>query len=1162
MIEEERAALQALNFDRARVPDDVWRPSRFHVDGLHPEVVHNVVEGIAEADKSVDGSPIGVVLQGPPGSGKTHMLGWVRQHTQQLGGYFFLVSLLDSKGFWDSVLASMLDGLARPVPGSETQLHLLLRRLSSKVGAPRLARRAFMGDTNLTRETLDAFIHGLLAYDPYVGRNSQDTARALALSASDDVTHQDLADGFFALLDEAVPGERAAWGMRRMPKTSEEIVQELSRLLSMTGPTVIAVDQIDTLIAQYAGTSDAAARAPEAGEIADSVALEQVAGGLMTLRERTRRTLTVLSCIPATWARIRTKATSSVADRFRITSGALSTIKDNELGRAIVEKRFAVRFEEIGFHPPYPTWPVSEKAFAKVGSFTPRALLKEIDEHIRSCLLAGEVRELTQLGETRPPVERRVPDVGTDDLELLDARFVEFKRVADVVRPLTGITEDVEMPALLAAGLDAWIQERGEAGERFSLDPPPSSRPALHARLRLTLDEDREDQVHWSFRAISDGHHGNAVLSRLRKACNAAGLDAQVPKRKLFVLRDRDMTGGPKMRETVAAFGREGGTRLPLDVEDLRILFALRMMLQDPSADLRAWLVARRPTRSVAVFQTALADADVWLPVHDITPAAPVTMPDQPVREAPRGGPAAASGGPPIALPGRGVGAGDRAAAFGDRTAEAERQLTTADDRTDGRVAATQTLGRLGAASFPTGGMPTAGNAGPGGGSGNLLGVRSAAGSGERSTPVSPAAGRVPRQAVPESAGTAAFTIGHRHDSGVAVPLELEALRKHLTIFAGSGSGKTVLIRRIVEECALRGVSSIVLDLNNDLARLGDAWPEEPAAWGEGDAARAADYLANTDVVIWTPRRDAGRPLSFQPLPDFMGVRDDPDEFNEAVESAVASLAPRALLGGRSVKSHLGLAVLRKAVEHYGRQGGNRLQGLVATLNDFPEDVIDLADSAKIAGQLAEALTAAMVNDPLFGGGGTAMDPGLLLTPTAGKRARVSVISMVGLGNDDVRQSFVNQLQMALFAWIKRNPAGDRPLGGLLIMDEAQNLAPSGAMTACTQSTLALASQARKYGLGLIFATQSPKGLHNRIPGNAATQLYGRLNSPIQMDTAREMAKAKGGDVPDIARLTSGEFYLAAEGAPPRKLRTPLCLTHHPASPLSTEEVVTRAAAR
>jgi DNA helicase HerA-like ATPase len=34
---------------------------------------------------------------------------------------------------------------------------------------------------------------------------------------------------------------------------------------------------------------------------------------------------------------------------------------------------------------------------------------------------------------------------------------------------------------------------------------------------------------------------------------------------------------------------------------------------------------------------------------------------------------------------------------------------------------------------------------------------------------------------------------------------------------------------------------------------------------------------------------------------------------------------------------------------------------------------------------------------------------------------------------------------------------------------------------------VALASQARKYGLGL-FATQAPRGIHNRIAGNAATQ--------------------------------------------------------------------------
>jgi DNA helicase HerA-like ATPase len=200
-----------------------------------------------------------------------------------------------------------------------------------------------------------------------------------------------------------------------------------------------------------------------------------------------------------------------------------------------------------------------------------------------------------------------------------------------------------------------------------------------------------------------------------------------------------------------------------------------------------------------------------------------------------------------------------------------------------------------------------------------------------------------------------------------------------------------------------------------------------------------------------------------------------------------------------------------------------------------------------------------MVNDPLFGGVGESVDPGLLLTPAEGRRARISVISFIGLPNEEQRQSFVNQLQMALFAWIKRHPAGERPLGGLFVMDEAQTLAPSGAMTACTQSTLALASQARKYGLGLVFATQSPKGLHNRIPGNAATQFFGLLNAPVQIAAAREMAQAKGGNVPDIARLRSGEFYAAFEGAAFEKVRVPLCLSYHPKSPLTTEEVLDRA---
>lgn len=231
-------------------------------------------------------------------------------------------------------------------------------------------------------------------------------------------------------------------------------------------------------------------------------------------------------------------------------------------------------------------------------------------------------------------------------------------------------------------------------------------------------------------------------------------------------------------------------------------------------------------------------------------------------------------------------------------------------------------------------------------------------------------------------------------------------------------------------------------------------------------------------------------------------------------------------------------------------------------LSDLPAEVSQIADAPKIAHTMAQTLKAATVNDPLFGGVGEPVDPGELLSPSPGKTARISVISMIGLPNDDQRQSFVNQLQMALFGWAKRNPAGDRPLGGLYVMDEAQTFAPSAPSTACTHSTLALAAQARKYGLGLMFATQAPKSLHNRIAGNATTQFYGFMNSPTQIAAVREIAVHKGGDVPDIARLTAGTFYVTNDTLGVRKARTPMCLSCHPKSPLSPMDVLTLASKR
>jgi len=1061
-------ALAHLQFNYTPTRNDVWHPSRFHVDGLHPDVLATILDGLSAAQRSPDTSPIGVAVRGQRGAGKTHLLSRVRELTQLRGGYFFLVSLLDANTFWRSAAASMVDGLHQPVDDDgTTQLHVFLQRLTDALDLPVVARMAVTGRAPMTLDRLDAFVAALGGVSRQIGIGCRDTARALALLAGTDQRVQDIAVSYLLAGDEAEAGERAVWGIRPARRLPQELVSDVSRLLALTGPSVIAVDQVDGLIAQVANRSHVSSTPTETDTDGwhAAVLLDQVASGLMELREMTRRTVTVLALLPVSWALIKSNAVDTVQDRFRETA-TLESIPDADVGRALIERRLAAHYTEVGFVPPYPTWPVRPEAFADAVDFTPRQLLINVERHIRSCVLNGEVTEMTALAATaQTPVPVSTP-ADRSSLRLLDQRYAALRAQAQVAGLLDPANEDTEVPSLLAAALDAWTREGTDAD--FDQDTIPARKPALHARLRRTLDESTGDEAHWAFRAIAAQHY-NAELARLRTACVAAGLAHGVAQRRLFVLRNDKWSNTPRRRRAVEEFAAAGGRTLPLGEDDLRSLVALRTLLAEEPDGLHAWLADRRPASRTALLATALADAGREPP----TESAPPTGSASPTGTAPPTGgvlpDADVSLGPPLA----------------DEAAE-------------------------------------------------------------------PVAVAVP-------AGVY-LRVGVDCDRGDPVHVELAALRKHIAIFAGSGSGKTVLIRRLVEECALLGVSAIVLDPNNDLARLGDAWPEEPPAWGDADAQAAADYLESTDVVVWTPGRESGRPLTFQPLPDFSGVRDDPDEFSQAVDSAVDALAPRAQVSASTAKAMRGQAVLRQTLRHYARHcGPASLGGLIAVLRDLPEGVSELAGASAIAADLAENLEAARINDPLFGGTGESADPGTLLTPAPGKRARVSVISFVGLPGEEKRQGFVNQLQMALFSWIKRNPAGDRPLGGLLVMDEAQTLAPSGPVTACTRSTLMLASQARKYGLGLVFATQAPKGLHSQIPGNAATQFFGLLNAPVHIEAAREMARFKGGDVPDISRLSSGHFYVAVEGQPFRKARTPLCLTHHPASPLSTEDVISRA---
>lgn len=603
---DDLAALAALTFNWTRALDDVWAPVRYHVEGLHSHATDMIMKGVSEADAD-ESRPLGVVIQGERGVGKTHMLGWTRERITEAGGYFFVSGDFTGASFWDDVLGSIVEQLLPFPDGTRNQIGRLLTGLADRleIGDGPL-REAVTGQIPPSPAIMTEFIAQLRCTSPSLGMACQDTARALVLLASPALDDQDLGYYFLTSGDFDI-ADRRHWGIRSRPKMARLIVSELSRLLAFTGPTVLAVDQIDALIDELslAGPDSQA-----------SASLRQVATGMMSFRDVTRRTLTVLSCLPESWEAVRDQAVDTVADRFRV-ARQLRNIPSADIGRLMVEKRFAADYGKVGFEPPYPSWPIRPEAFEEARYYTARGLLKRIDAHITGCLDNGTVTELARLEDDDVPAAPAAPSTSPaflapagasgSEFATLDAELASLRATADVSAALSPETEDTAMPALLAAGLEAWVRERGENDGAFVTDPVPAKSPRLHACLRKEVDTRTERQRRWSFRAIASDSP-RAVQSRLKKAAEAARL-ADDAGHRLFLLRNPAWPDGPASEKELADVTAAGAVTLAASEDDLKVLFALREMLTGRHPGLNAWLADRRPAHRTSLLREALADA-------------------------------------------------------------------------------------------------------------------------------------------------------------------------------------------------------------------------------------------------------------------------------------------------------------------------------------------------------------------------------------------------------------------------------------------------------------------------------------------------------------------------------------------------------------------------
>lgn len=385
---------------------------------------------------------------------------------------------------------------------------------------------------------------------------------------------------------------------------ARDVVHILSWLLSLTGPALLAVDQIDPIITALSHSLTAPDADAEEQRKARSI-VDNLAIGLMDLHGVTRRTLTVVTALAASWNVLENYALSAAAQQFRSPPDRLRPIAAAAHAEHLVASRLAASYARHGVAPPYPTYPFRPEAFASAVDMLPRMLLRRCDEHRRHCVAASAVTELASFIAAAQPRQEAPPPT-------LDHRFEALRREAKLDGLPGGEADETRLVRLLIDTLQCYVLQMDlpeDVDSKIEADFSEKVAP-LHARLRFIHRAEDDRETHHCFRVLPHTHY-LAFQSRLRQAITASGIGEMLRFRHLVIIRQDPPPSGAATKKLCDQFAAAGGRFVRLTENALRIMLALQALQTEKHADFEGWMKQRRPLAGFAPFVAAgLADAE------------------------------------------------------------------------------------------------------------------------------------------------------------------------------------------------------------------------------------------------------------------------------------------------------------------------------------------------------------------------------------------------------------------------------------------------------------------------------------------------------------------------------------------------------------------------
>jgi DNA helicase HerA-like ATPase len=365
----------------------------------------------------------------------------------------------------------------------------------------------------------------------------------------------------------------------------------------------------------------------------------------------------------------------------------------------------------------------------------------------------------------------------------------------------------------------------------------------------------------------------------------------------------------------------------------------------------------------------------------------------------------------------------------------------------------------------------------------------------------------------------------------VKVNLRSEGMVAHTAIIAQSGSGKSFMLGRLLEEIASKTQARVVIiDPNSDFAQFGtvadDGWKFE-----KGDSRQAfkdrwdrvgfCNLTSRPAATVAEPSKPfvSAISLSWPELPEIakasllgLSLRTHPEEFSaiRVIESA-GGLCTQLVNGPYSLDRWAErVQGMRTILEFGGSTPEMRRTWPTARLTG-QNDVPSLPVVVNIALRI-EQLRCYDIWDKDI------RSVGQRMAPLCGTDTDVRVVCL-DLGSlDQPEQRFITAAAALDSLWVNARAAWTKALAApqdqdrrcpvFVVIDEAHNIAPEESVTEVGRPTLEIlvriAMEGRKYGLFLILVTQRPARVNSNLMSQCDNLVLMKMSNPADVRLAQE----------------------------------------------------------